>query len=114
MSVKPGDIYSAEISQVGSAADLDIEGPAVPTGHVVRLTSMYVIDLTTVNRSLRLGYSRGGTAHWFKRGNAGASSFGIGLDGDLILVEGEKPIGRVESAPSDDSCVLIARGEYLC
>lgn len=114
MNVKPGDIYSAEISQVGQAADLDIEGPEVPKGHVVRLVVMYAVDLTTVNRSIRLGYSRAGTAHWFKRGNAGASAFGLCLDGELILVAGEKPIARVESAPSTDDCVLIARGIYLC
>jgi len=113
MSVKLSDIYSAELKGVGAAADLDLEGPKVPEGRVVRLRIMYAVDLTTVNRSMRLGYVRAGTKYWFKRQNAGASAFGVALDGELYLVGGESPIARVESAPSADECWLIARGEYL-
>ena len=112
-SIKASDIYSAELKATGAAADLDIEGPKVPEGRVVRIRVMYVVDLTTVNRSVRLGYKRAGSTYWFKRQNAGASAFGISLDGDLYLVGGESPVARVESAPAADECWLIVRGEYL-
>lgn len=113
MSVKPKDVYSAEVSQSGANADLDLMGPQVPEGRVVRLRFFAAVDLTTVNRSLRLGYRRGGQDLWFKRQNAGASAFGVAMDGELYLVGGEAPIARVESAPLGDECWLIARGEYL-
>jgi hypothetical protein len=111
--IKPSDIYKAELKQVGAAADLDIEGPKVPVGQIVRITLMSVLDSSTVNRTMRLGYARAGSKYWLKHERAGSSGNGISMDGELYLVGGESPIARVESAPSTDECWLIVRGIYL-
>lgn len=111
---KPKDIYASEfeIPATGSA-DQVISGSKIQQGKVVRIVTFYAADLTTVNRILRIGFDRGGTRHWFKRQNAGASAFGICQDTDLILVENETPIMMCENGAAADALVLIARGIYL-
>ena len=114
MSVKLKDVYRAEHSVAKSpATDQDLEGSAVPTGKAVRLESLYAVDLTTAGKTVRLGYSRAGVNYWFKRNGSGASGYGAALDQPIILVEGEKPIARVESATANDELLMVASGVYL-
>jgi len=114
VSVKPGQVYSAEeVVPSAAAADKNFKGPKVPEGRVVRIEVLVVIDLTTANKTLRLGFDRAGTSYWLKRQAAGSSTYGIILDRPLILVEGEAPIARVESATAADALYFLARGVYL-
>jgi hypothetical protein len=92
---------------------VDFEGPRVPEGRVVQLYILIAVDLTTVNKTISLGYKRAGTTYWLKREAAGAAAYGLHLDRPLILVEGESPVARVESATEGDSLVFLARGVYL-
>jgi len=111
---KPGDVYAAELYQPDAqAADVTLEGPAIPQGRVVKIEAMIIVDVTTGNKTCRLGYDRGGTKYWMKREAAGSSGYGIALLTPMILVGGEKPVGRIESATLNDDIYFIARGIYL-
>lgn len=114
METKPGDVYSAEeILASAAAADKDFEGPKIPEGRVVKIEILAVVDVTTANKTLRLGYRRAGSSYWLKRDAPGASGYGLILDQPLILVEGESPIAMVESATAKDALYFLARGTYL-
>jgi len=111
---KPGNVYAAEeIVPSASAADKDFEGARIPQGKVVRIEILAVVDVTTANKTLRLGYKRAGTSYWLKRQAPGSSVYGLILDRPLILVQGESPIARVESATAADALYFLARGIYL-
>lgn len=112
--MKPGDVYSYE--DTWTAPDTNaktFEGQRVGSGLVVKMEHMTVIDITTVNRAFRLGYDRGGTKHWLKAGNAGASGFNLTLDTPFILSEGEAPVAYSSSHATSDELHFIARGVYL-
>jgi len=45
---KPGDVYAAELYQPDAqAADVTLEGPAIPQGRVVKIEAMIIVDVTT-------------------------------------------------------------------
>jgi len=112
--VKPNEIYSAIDEEKPSAnGDVDILGPRVLANQVVRLDTFYVINLDRANLDYRLGIERYGTTIWFKRARAGSNTYGIAQDTPTILVGGERPVARVESAQKGDSCWLVARGPSL-
>jgi len=114
MSLKAGDVYRAEAEVLKApAGDVDMEGVPVPTGCLVKIETMYVVDLTTANKTMRLGYERAGVKYWVRREAPGATVYGLGMVEPLILGEGEKPICRVESATASDECRFFARGVYL-
>lgn len=108
------NVYSADdVKPAPDTNNLTLEGPKVREGGVVRITAMYVVDRTTANKTLRLGYDKAGTKTWFKRQAAGSGAYGIAQNGRLILVGGEKPVAMVESPTASDDCALVVRGEYL-
>ena len=112
--MKPGDVYSFEDKWTAPSTDAKtFQGPSVEPGRVVRIEHMTVVDITTVNRAFRLGYDRGGTQHWLKAGNAGASGFNLALDTPFLLSEGEAPIAYSSSHATSDELHFIARGVYL-
>lgn len=113
-NVKPQDVYSAETPQTApDTDDLSLEGPKVPEGKVVRIETFFAIDLTTSNKTIRVGFDRAGTKFWLQREAAGTGKYGIRLRRPLILVENERPICMIESPTASDECKLIARGVYL-
>jgi len=112
--LKPRDVYSAEQTIAkASAADQDLSGPEIPEGMVVYIEVISVVDLTTANKTMRLGYERAGVKYWVQRVAPGAAVYGISNDRPIILVEGEKPIARVESATANDEILMVVRGRYL-
>jgi len=111
MKTKPSEIYRAEVeTKAPSTANVILRGPPVPQGYVVELKVMQIIDLTTANKTMRLGYERGGRQYWFRRRNAGTGNYDLYLETRLILVEGEKPIAMVESPTADDELWFFTRG----
>ena len=115
MGIKPGDVYSAQVEvKASTIADLTLEGPKIPEGRVVLIKAFYVLDRSTAGKVVRLGYDRAGTKIWVKRVDLLGTEYGTETTAHLYLVEGEKPIGMVESPTVDDICILVARGEYLC
>jgi len=112
--VKPGDVYRAEDYVAKAAAeDKDFSGPEVPKGMVVKIEHLTVIDWTTANKTLRLGFRRAGKIYWLKRAAAGASGYSLTLETPLFLVHGEAPYGRVESATANDELYFLAQGAYM-
>jgi len=112
--IRPRDVYSAEeVNLRAAAGDVDLEGPEIPEGMVVKIEQFCAIDLTTANKTIRLGYKRGGNTFWITRQAPGTGLYGIGLNYPVFLVEGERPVARIESATASDECRLIARGSYL-
>lgn len=97
-----------------STADLDLLGKKIPSGHVVRIDAFYVIDATTANKTVKLGFVRAEKFYPLKRAAAGASTYGVHLERPLILVEEDRLQGTVEAPTSGDECKLIASGIYLC
>jgi len=111
---KPSEIYRSEKQQPApSTSDLTIVGEKVPTGKAVLIETFFAIDQTTANKTLRLGYDRGGTKFWIKRAAAGSGIYGLALDRPLYLVENEAPAIMIESPTTGDVCLLVARGEFL-
>jgi len=111
---KPKDIYlSVQNPKALAATDLEILGDEVPEGKVVSIETFFVIDQTTANKTMKIGFRRGGTDYYVKRQAAGASIYGVTMDRPLILVEGERPIAIVESPTINDVCLMVARGPYL-
>jgi len=112
--IKLADIYEAlETKKAPDASDLTIEGPAVAKGKAVLLECFYVYDHTTAAKKVRLGIDRKGTKYWFKQEPAATDVHGLAQDGKMILVDGEKPVGMIESPTAADECYLVARGVYL-
>lgn len=114
MDAVPTEIYSAEISVTcDSITTRTLKGERIGGGKVVEIRTFLVVDITTANKTLRIGFERAGSQYWLKRGAAGTSDYGIALQEELILVEGERPIAQVESPTLNDVLVMLARGIYL-
>ena len=115
VEIKPGDVYSAEVEvKAPTISDLTLEGPKIPEGKVVLIKAFYIMDRSTAGKKVRLGYDRGGTKIWVKREDLADTVYGMETTAQLYLVEGEKPIGMIESPTIDDICILVVRGEYVC
>jgi len=111
---KPKDVYlSIQNPKALASADLEILGDEVPEGKVVSIETFFVIDQTTANKTIKIGFRRGGKDYYIKREAAGASIYGVTMDRSLILVEGERPIAVVEAPTVNDVCLMVARGPYL-
>lgn len=111
---KLSDVYVYEESRTApSTSNITLTAAKLKAGEVVIIDSFSVIDVTTANKTLRLGYDRGGSKFWLKRQAAGTSSYHITLDSPLILVENEAPAAMVESPTSSDSLLVVARGRRL-
>jgi hypothetical protein len=112
--VTPSDIYEAEKSQKAPSTDnLEIEGPKVTEGCVVKLEIFIGKDDTTPAKTIRLGKKKGSDTIWLKEAAAATGDHQIAQDGFLILVGGESPLIMVESPTSADVCRIYARGVYL-
>jgi len=112
--IKPRDVYSAEDSQTApDTTNLTIEGSKIPAGKVVKIDSFFAIDITTANKTIRVGYDRAGSKIWLQREAAGTGEYGVRLRRPLILVENERPVAMIESPTASDECRLVARGIYL-
>lgn len=112
--ISPKDVYQAEIVKIApDTTNITLEGPKIAEGKVVRIHTFYVIDITTANKTLRIGYDRAGTKHWAKREAAGTGVYGIAQNQTMILVENERPACMIESPTTSDECKLVVRGVYL-
>jgi len=114
VSAKSSHVYEAlEHVVAPSTADVVLRGPLVPEGCIVELKVMRVIDLTTANKTMRLGFERAGVQHWFRRRNAGTGNYDLHLEAWLLLNAGERPIAMVESPTAGDDLWFFARGYCL-
>ena len=112
--MEANEVYTVErVEKVTAVTDKTIEGDPVPTGKVLCINFMSVLDITTASKAVKLGYLKENTQHFFKRLAVGASAYGTELDGTLYLVEGEKPICQVESPTVGDEIRFYVRGVYV-
>jgi len=112
--MKPGDIYAWDHDQAApSASDLELTGPEVPAGRVVRVEFFSALDLTTANKTIRLGYQRGGTDRWIDMAGVGAAEYGRVLARPFYLVGGDRPRVRVVTPTQADVIAVTLRGPYL-
>ena len=112
--MKPQEVYSDLVEKKApSTADLDLEGRPIPAGKVVRIETYYVIDETTANKTMKLGYVKAEKTIILKREPTNTSAYFVRLESPLILVEGEKPKATVEAAVSGDECRLLVKGVFI-
>lgn len=111
---KLAEVYVYEETRVApDTNNITLVGSKLKEGEVVEIEAFYLADVDTANKTLRLGYDRGGTKFWVKRQAAGTNIYGIYLDRPLILVQNEAPAAMVESPTLNDDITVIARGRYL-
>jgi len=114
VSAKSNIIYEALEHVVAPGTDdIILMGPRVSENRVVEIKVMRIIDLTTDNKTMRLGFERAGVQYWFRRRNAGSGNYDLHLEAWLILNAGERPIAMVESPTAGDRIWFFARGYCL-
>jgi len=114
MSLEARKVYRAEKIQTAPNTDnLTLIGPRLKAGEVVHLEQLSVLDITAADKTMRLGYDRGGTKYWFRRRNAGTGNYCVYSARPFILVEDEAPCAMVESPTAKDVCTLYARGTFI-
>jgi hypothetical protein len=115
MSTKPSEIYSFELhyTEAGTNTVTLDKAPAVPKGKVVRIDTLIICDETTANKTLALGFSKGGKNHILKEQPAGTSVKDMALGRPLILSDGERPIAIVTTPSANDVITFLARGVYI-
>lgn len=112
-TIKPGEIYSAVVTKTATTTDdVTLDGDKVPEGTSIRITSFYVADLTTWAKSMYLGIKKTGAYTWFKPANGSQYAGESHIDGELYLVEGEAPAGKIVAPTVGDELILFARGIY--
>lgn len=86
------------------------EGPAVLRGQLVVLDTLYAIDYTTADKTLIVGIKGvDGGEHYIRKVDI-ANHYSCFLNGKLILLPGEKPIGKVETPTTSDVLYFTAHG----
>lgn len=90
--------------------DVTRKGPKAREGQIVELTQFSVVDYTTHNKQLLLGFEdENGDVHYFacdKKSNV----YEVQLEGKVYLLPGERPIGKVLSPGSSDVLYFSAHG----
>lgn len=85
-------------------------GPKVGEGRIVVLHTLTAVNYTTANKMLIIGRRDvAGSDHYVKCRNQ-ASIYSTWLNGQMILNEGEAPLGIVESPSTSDVLYFSAYG----
>jgi len=90
-----------------------ITGYEVPRGRVAILSFMSIIDYTNNLNELMLGFKdSGGNEHMLHFGLGTATDIvqSLAIEGEVILLPGDKPFGRVLSPAASDVIYFSAHG----
>jgi len=93
--------------------DITLTGYEVPRGRVAILSFMSIIDYTHNENELMLGFKdAGGNEHMlhFALGTATDIVQSLAIEGEVILLPGDKPFGRVLSPTASDVIYFSAHG----
>jgi len=91
-------------------SDVTREGPIVKRGQIVVLHQLSVVEYTTADKSLLVGFKdAGGNAHYVSH-DKGTSKYEAKMRGQMTLTENEKPIGTVLSPTANDVLYFSAFG----
>lgn len=90
--------------------DVTRKGPKVLRGQLVEITHLSVVNYTTANKSLLVGYEdEKGDTHYFNK-HKSSQNYESFLRGRVLLLPGERPIGTVESPSTSDVLYFSAHG----
>jgi len=104
-------IYRVELKmKAPSTADVVLKGPPIPEGHVALIETVHLIDLTTANKTMRIGYERAGEQFWISRRNTGTGNYDLRFRLHVQFTPGERPIAMVESPTVGDEILFVCRG----
>lgn len=106
----PSILYRQVMSKESGADTYTFYGSYVGVKQILVLHQLAVSDLTTASKALLIGYQEGdGDIKWVKKIDQ-ANHFSCWMNGQLILVENERPVGRVESPSDGDDLRFVAMG----
>lgn len=109
--IKIWDVWTYEdMKTADGTEDVKFVGREVSEGMVVRIDNLIVIDETTANKTMQIGFRRAEEDHILFRMPPRTNAYGIYLRRPFYLVAGEAPIGEVESASDEDVCHFFVRG----
>jgi len=94
-----------------STDDVTFTGPAVGRGKILEVTALSVVDFTTANKQLLVGFKDVENNEHLVDGYKATSNYGIGLSGILYLLEGEAPLGKVVSPTTSNVCYFTCHGK---
>ena len=88
-----------------------IVGNKVPEGHVLEVTKMSVTNITAHEDNLELGYIDAGGEDRVICMDNGATKHHHHITGQVWLMAGEQPYGRITTAADGDDCYFICHGK---
>lgn len=98
--------------QVASAGAIEkLKGEEVPDGYVLEVTHMSVVDETTANLLLELGYEDPSGDDKILTANNGTNRYEWHLTGHAWIMGGETPFGRVTTAVDGDVVAFSCHGK---
>lgn len=86
-------------------------GEKVPEGFILEVTSMSVSNITAHADDLELGYIDAGGEDRVIRITNGAAKHEHEITGQVFLMAGEQPYGRITTAADGDDCYFICHGK---
>lgn len=87
-----------------------IAGAKVPKGAVLKVTHQAIVNITTTGKTLLLGRRDVNEVEHFYGAGITTNNLGVQLHGEALLIENEKPIGRVLSPAQNDELYFSAYG----
>jgi hypothetical protein len=104
--------YYAHNDKQGSSpgGTVTFEGKPVPQGCLAVLSFISVIDYTRTNRTLILGIRDAGGNDRYLRMVKTSTAYELHLEGPIILLEGERPIGIALNTDLADVLYFSAHG----
>lgn len=104
-------VYRVNKRIKSAGATETIIGEKVPTGFILEVTQMCVMDETTADKLLRLGIRDVTDKDNILQVYDGATAFECHLNGVVFLEAGEAPIGIITTAAASDYCDLSVQGK---
>ena len=98
--------------QIKAEAEVEkISGEKVPAGYILEVTHMSITDITTGGKVLELGYTDATGEDREICLNEGTNLHHHHLVGEVYLMEGEQPYGRITTADANDICYFSCHGK---
>ena len=109
--MKPVGYYIYESKRTAPDTDtITFVGPKVRRGQVVELWHGSVVNYTTAGKMLLVGKrNQQGASHYYSA-RKNAQYYQAHLEGRVVLIEGDEPVGVVESPTASDVLYCAFRG----
>jgi len=107
------EVYRQFEKRDTSTDTVTFEGARVKPGTILELTHMSVVDITTLQKELRLGWQDGkGEYHWVEKWISTNQSrqYGAHMTGRLLLVADDRPVARIVTPDDGDEVQWAAFG----